>query len=292
MSMLPVPLAVLAALLNAAASVLQRRANLSLPEDRAFSVRLLFDLIRRPAWILGIFAIFFGFLAQAAALTIGTVATVQPLLVVELPLTFMLAAAVSRSRPRRSEWAASGMLTAGLALFLYCLAPSGGDPLGASPTAWLVGMIVTLTVEAAAVLVGRASTGHRRAAWLGIATGIGFGLTAALTAASGAAYQQYGMAGVFSAWQTYAIMMLGPLSFFLLQNALQAGSLVASQPGLTLANPVVAVAWGIGVFGEQVPGGAWTAGVVLGAILIGIGTLVLARSPLLSEQREPTSAAL
>jgi len=44
--MVAVPLAVRAALLNAAASVLQRRGNQSLPEDRASSIRLLFDLIQ------------------------------------------------------------------------------------------------------------------------------------------------------------------------------------------------------------------------------------------------------
>ena len=41
-----------------------------------------------------------------------------------------------------------------------------------------------------------------------------------------------------------ALALVGPTSFFLLQYALQAGSLAASQPGFTLINPLTAVLWG------------------------------------------------
>ncbi|MDQ3899383.1 MAG: hypothetical protein M3319_02650, partial [Actinomycetota bacterium] len=85
-------------------------------------------------------------------------------------------------------------------------------------------------------------------------------------------------------WQTWALVILGPLSFFLLQNALQAGDLVASQPGMTLADPVVAVVWGLTVFGEHARGGPWLVGTFLGAGLLIVGTLVLVRSPLLHDE--------
>jgi len=281
-SMLAVPLGLLAALLNAAASVLQRRAGSEESDERAFSVHMLLELARRPVWFLGILAMFVGFVVQAIALTLGSVSTVQPLLVAELPFTFMLASVVFRARPSRSEWLATASLTAGLVLFLLCLGPEGGGPLAVPRWQWLVGLAATGAVEGVAVLLGLASSGHRRAALLGIATGIGFGLTAALTAAAGAAYHQQGLLGVLLAWQTYAILMIGPLSLYLLQNALGAGSLVASQPGLTLANPVVAVGWGVLVFGERTRGGGWTVGVVAGALLIAAGTVLLARSPLLT----------
>ena len=280
--MLAVPVALLAALLNAAASVLQRRAGSEKSDERAFSVRMLLELARQPAWGLGIVALVAGFSAQAVALTLGSVATVQPLLVAELPFTFMLASAVFRVRPSRSEWLAAASFTAGLALFLLCLGPEGGDPLAVPPWKWLLGLAVTGAVEGGAVLLGLATSGHRRAALFGIGTGAGFGLTAALTAAAGAAFHQQGSLGVLTAWQTYAIPPIAACSFYLLQNALRAGSLVASQPGLTLANPVVAVAWGMLIFGERPRGGGWTAGVVAGALLIGIGTVLLARSPLLA----------
>lgn len=280
--MLAVPMALLAALLNAAASVLQRRAGSEESDERAFSLRMLLELARQPAWDLGLLALVTGFAAQAVALAMGSVATVQPLLVAELPFTFMLASVVFRVRPNRSEWLATASFTAGLALFLLCLSPEGGDPLAVPPWKWLLGLAVTGAVEGVGVLLGLVTSGHRRAAFLGIGTGTGFGLTATLTAAAGAAFHHQGLLGVLTAWQTYAIPLIGALSFYLLQNALRAGSLVASQPGLTLANPVVAVSWGILVFGERPRGDGWTAGVLAGALLIALGTVLLARSPLLT----------
>src|SRR4051794_20115344 len=90
--MIAVPLALLAAVCNAVASVLQRKAARSAPASEAFRLALMWDLIRRPAWLLGILALIGGFVFQATALGFGGLALVQPLLVVELPVTMVIAA--------------------------------------------------------------------------------------------------------------------------------------------------------------------------------------------------------
>ncbi|MDQ2706641.1 MAG: hypothetical protein M3Z25_02970 [Actinomycetota bacterium] len=74
--------------------------------------------------------------------------------------------------------------------------------------------------------------------------------------------------------------------FLLLQNALQAGRLVASQPGITLANPVVALVWGIGLFHERIHTGWWLVGAGVGAALLTGGAVLLSRSPLLDPQHQ------
>ena len=112
---------------------------------------------------------------------------------------------------------------------------------------------------------------------------MGFGFTAALLSQVGAAHKDAGFTGVATSWQTYVLIGLGPGFVFLLQKALQAGSLVASQPALTLANPIVGASFGIAVFGEHVRGGGWLALAVLGALLILACTVILARSPLLHD---------
>jgi hypothetical protein len=277
-------LALVAAVLNSCASVLQRRAGADEPDERAFSLRLLLDLVTRPVWLAGIAAMLVGFLVQATALTLGDIMVVQPLLIAELPCTLLLAAAVFHTRLRAWEWTAVGLLAVGLAAFLVCLGSSSGGAATAGLTAWLIGLAVTLGLAGALVAVGYYSHGTRRAGWLGIATGIVFGLTAVLVAGVGAAYRN-GLVGVLTAWQTWALVILGPLSFFLLQNALQAGDLVASQPGLTLADPVVAVVWGLTVFGEHARGGLWLVGTFLGAGLLIVGSLMLVRSPLLHDDQ-------
>jgi hypothetical protein len=66
------------------------------------------------------------------------------------------------------------------------------------------------------------------------------GLIAVLASAILSAGAAGGISGVITTWWTYLLILTFPVGFLLLQNALQAGRLVASQPGITLANPLVA----------------------------------------------------
>jgi hypothetical protein len=79
------------------------------------------------------------------------------------------------------------------------------------------------------------------------------------------------------------VLVLGPAGFVLLQNALRAGRLVASQPGMTLANPLVAVGWGVTAFGERVNTAGWLVLAGFGAGLMVTSTITLARSPALAD---------
>jgi drug/metabolite transporter (DMT)-like permease len=242
---------------------------------------MLWRLAHRSDWLGGIAAIVVGFLCQAAALATGPIALVQPILVLELAFALILAQVVFRSWLHRREWGAVIGMSAGLAVLLYALQPSGGDPARAAAGAWVLGIGVTFAISAIFAAIGYRSTGSRRAAFFGLATGVGFALTAVLLTSIGAVYSTAGWSGVVSSPQTYLLIVLGPVYFFLLQKSLQAGSLVAAQPALTLSNPVVAMAFGVVVFDERVRAGSWLALAVAGALGIAASTAVLARSPLL-----------
>ena len=283
---LSVVLAVLAAAGNAAASVLQRRADAAEATDDAGGLRLIWRLAHRRDWLGGIAALVVGFLLQAAALATGPVALVQPILVLELAFTLLLGQVVFRSSLHARDWAAVVGMSAGLAGLLYALQPEGGDPMDVPAAAWVAGIAGTIAASAAFVVIGYRSTGSRRAAFLGVATGIGFGLTAVLVAGVAAAHSRSGFSGVVASPLTYLLIVLGPGYFYLLQKTLQAGSLVASQPALTLSNPVVAVVFGVVVFGEHVRTDGWLALAVAAAALIAVCTVVLARSPLLHGEEE------
>ncbi|WP_239155626.1 hypothetical protein [Amycolatopsis sp. FDAARGOS 1241] len=120
--------------------------------------------------------------------------------------------------------------------------------------------------------------------------GVWFGFTAALVAAMTAAFNE-GIGEAVRTWQTWALLVVGPTGFLLLQNALRAGRLVASQPGFTLANPLASIGWGVAVFGEQVRDGVWILAQAGGAALVAAGTLLLVRSPLLHGPQGATEQA-
>lgn len=291
---LAVFLAVLAAVANAAASVLQRKAARREPDRGGLSLHMLLDLARQPAWVGGILTILVGFALQAAALAAGPILLVQPVLILEVAFTLLLSTLVFRSRLHLREWVAVLGMSGGVALLLVAFAPGGGDTRDVPAAAWILGSVVTVAVAGLLTLLGHRSRDARRAAFLGVATGIWFGFTAVLVAGVMGALAG-GIAALPGTWQLYALVVAGPLGFFQLQNALRAGRLVASQPGLTLANPLVSVGWGIAVFGEQVRGGPWIVAQVAAAAAVGAFTVLLSRSPLLHGEQgrseEDSSAA-
>lgn len=279
--MLVAVLVLTAAAVGALGLVLLRKATQAEPERAEFSLALLWLLIRaRPVWAAGIATIVASFVLQVMALAGGPVSTVQLLVVMELPFVLVLSRLLLHGRLRILEWSAIAAMTLGIAVLLLSLSPAGGDPNSADLVTWLIGLVATTTVIVAALVAGRWARPVARTALAGIAAGAMTGLIAVLAKAVTAAAGR-GFVAVLATWQIWTLLVVGAAGFLLLQNALQAGRLVASQPGITLANPLVAVVWGVGVFQERVQTGWWLLGTGLGAVLLAGGVVLLSRSPLL-----------
>ncbi len=65
----------------------------------------------------------------------------------------------------------------------------------------------------------------------------------------------HGFGTIFTGWQLYAMVATGGLGMFLVQSALNAGRLIAAQPGLTLSDPIISILWGVLAFHERVRAG-------------------------------------
>src|SRR6185437_12234306 len=271
------------------------------------SLRQIRDLLRQPVWFGGIAAITVGFLLQASALGEGELSVVEPVLVLELPFTLIVASWVFRSRLGLREWLPTAAMTAGLAGLLYLLAPSAGAPPNLQWYGWLAGVGGNLLLVGFLVLVARRGSlkgavkkdsgqqdasekrGSFRAAVLAVAAGSAFGLTAALMKAMTRTFEA-GIGHAFTDWPIYAMVATGALGMFLTQSALNAGPLIAAQPGLTLSAPLISVLWGVMAFHEQVRQGWFILGQVACAAVIVAGVIMLARSPLLADDSADNSA--
>lgn len=270
--------ALMTALSNASASVLQRRAARDAPPGRAFKLSLFGYLARRGVWIAGVGMTIVAALCQATALATGPIALVQPLFIVELPFALLLAGLVMRRRLPRRSWMAVGVVTCGLAVVLACAAPSGGTD-RAPAALWTLALIAVAGFEAVLLTAAVRTKGHARAGLLGLAAACGYALTAALMKQAMAALGE-GAAQFFSAWQLYATAAVGVGSLFVLQNALQAGSLVASQPMLTMGDALISVCLGVLLFSETIRLGWWLVPQIVGLLAIAVGYVELSRSPI------------
>jgi drug/metabolite transporter (DMT)-like permease len=276
---LPVLFALAAALSNAFATVLQRRAALSVPRSQGFRVGLMLDLLRRPAWVGGILAVVVAGVCQALALATGPLTVVQPLFVLELPFTLVVASLITRRRLPRPAWLAVSGVVAGLGVALVGASPDGNRT-RVELDRWLpvlavcAGVVVVLSLTAL-----RRPEGRARAALLGSAAAVGYALTAGLMKTSMHILADEGLVGFLSSWQTYAFGAAGVCAVFLLENAMQAGPLVASQPALTLGDATVSLTLGIVVYEEHIRAGWWLLPELLGIGLIVAGVFALARVP-------------
>jgi drug/metabolite transporter (DMT)-like permease len=279
--------AVLTSLSNAAASVLQRRAASEAPVDGAFRLSLFAYLVRRRVWLAGIGMVVAAALFQAAALGTGPVALVQPIFIIELPLALLIAGLLFRSRLPRRSWIAVAAVTVGLAVALAAAAPSGGVD-RASNHMWVLALIATGGFETLLLICALRVRGEPRAALLGLAAACGYALTAALMKQAMASLAD-GAGAFFTTWQLYATAAAGIGSLFLLQNALQAGTLVASQPMLTIGDALISACYGGLLFAEDIRFGWWLVPQIFGLLAIGIGSIELARSPLASGQSPAAS---
>jgi drug/metabolite transporter (DMT)-like permease len=284
---LSVALVLLSAAVGALALVLLRKAALDEPGPPVFSFAVLWSMLRhRPVWTAGVAAMVVELLVQVLALATGPISTVQVLVVMELPFCLVLSRLVLGGRLAVREWSAISAMTVGVIVLLAALAPQGGDAVSPAPATWLFGLTATVAAIAIVLAAGRRTGAAPGTALAGIAAGMSAGLVAVLvkpvTSIAG-----HGVAAVLATWQAWAALGAGAAAFLLLQNALRAGRLVAAQPGITLANPLLAAFWGVVVFHEQVRTGWWLSGAGLGAALLVAGAVLLSRSPLL-EGREET----
>jgi hypothetical protein len=295
-TMLCVFFALLTAGSNACAAVLQRKAAAQVPPERSMHISLLADLVHRRVWLAGIGMVIVASVAQAAALATGPIALVQPIFIIELPVTLVLAALANHNRAalKRLPWAAIITTTAALGLGLAVAQPHGAIE-SAQNTSWVLVLIATAAFETVLIIMATGAKGEPRAALLGLAAACGYALTAALMK-NAMADLEGGAVQFFTNWHIYATAVAGVGSLFLLQNALQAGSLVASQPMLTVGDALISISYGVVLYSEVLRVGWWLVPEIIALGFIIFGCVQIAKSPLAQEasglMKETTSPVL
>ncbi|MFY9888339.1 MAG: DMT family transporter [Streptosporangiaceae bacterium] len=274
-----IPLALLASICTATASVCQRLGARD-SQTSGVDVWLVFRLARRPVWLAGIASMILGFVFQVTALHYGALALVQPILALELLFVFGYMAFLGSRTVRRRDWLAAAAMSAGLGLFLFAASPSGGRQ-HAPPSLWLLAGLITLAVVLCGLGVAFGLRRHmqrsdsQRAAILGALTGVAWGFVAAVIKEF-SYHLNNGLTGVFTNWSVYVLIGAGAASLLLASHALAAGPLAASQPGFTILDPLAASLLGLFLFGEHFQAGTvdlFFEAVALALILAGVSAL-------------------
>ena len=290
-------LAVVASFCTATSSVCQRLGAAPAPGGERLSPRLVLYLVKQPIWLVGVASMILGFVFQVAALHFGDLALVQPILATEVLFVFAYMAVAGTKRVARQDWLAAGAMAVGLGVFLFTANPSGGR-LHAEATSWwlagvsVLGLTAVATVMAFAPLRrGMPVSPARKAATLGVATGISWGFVAAVIKEL-SAHTNSGL-GLFLTWSPYVLVAVGATSMLLSTHAFQAGPLAASQPGFTIVDPLVASLLGVFIFSEHIslsPVAIVIEAAALAALVAGV--VAISRSQLVQGQTHEDEAGL
>ncbi len=275
MTWLAALLALGAAALFAVGAVAQQQAAAVLVDARG--LRLIGRLLRSPRWLAATLGNVAGYVLQAAALAVGSLLVVQPLLVTTLVFALPLGARWNRRRITRSQMLWALTLGIALAVFIVSSHPDGGAdvaPFAAWRSAFVVCGALVVVVGAAAT----AASGRRRALGFAVVAGTCVGFASALTK-SVVHLLGRGPVVVLGHWEVYALIGAGALGVFTQQLAFQAGSLEISFPATMVLDPVVSVLVGIDALHERIDAtaGEWVLIAVSGVLLV-VGTVALARA--------------
>ena len=243
-------------------------------------ITLVRKLVRRPLWLAGWFINLISFGVQAAALQVGSVALVQPVLVTQLLFTLPLASAWCRRWPQARDWLSGLAISSGLAVFL---AVRGAAPLKGEPDRVNV-IIAGLSITVAVVVLTLASARRRpsvHATLIAVAAALCFAMSAVLMKLTAADLLMRGVGATARDWVGYALALATLAGLLLEQGAFAAGSLSAAVAAITITNPLTSYVLGIVAFDVKPPTGIGVLAALAGAgTLLIVGVVGLAHSPI------------
>ncbi len=271
-------LALGAAFFIAVGDVIHQRTAHDVTDEPVGYLGLFTRLLKDRQWWLGSLVSALGFGLQAAALGLGSVLLVQSLLVTSLLFALPINARATRRPVSRAQWAWAALLAAAVAVIVTVGNPTAGYSRAALEVWTGVGAVLApalvLCVVGARVLAGRPAA----AVLLGVVSGALWGLFAVLTKGVVERLGD-GLWALLESPELYLWAVVAVAATAWQQSSFRAGSLTASLPTMTVAEPVVGSALGVLVLGETLrPGRDGWVFLILAIAVMVVATVALARS--------------
>ncbi|HYI32241.1 MAG TPA: DMT family transporter [Glaciibacter sp.] len=238
--------------------------------------RQLLLLLSRPSWVLGTVMLGLAIVLQLVSLNYAPLIVVQPLGAIALVITTILNARISRVSPTRESLIAIAMCIGGIGLFVTVAAFTAIDaPIDDQK---LVTILIILAVVLSAVAISFFFLRNQfKAIYYIVCAGVLYGFVATLAKVIIERVQNANFE-----WLTLTclvgLLLAAALGAYFVQNAYSSGPPDLVIAGLTVIDPLVAVAIGILVLGEASQAPLWAAitFVVAGAVAIW-GVFLLAK---------------
>ncbi|MFI2643081.1 hypothetical protein [Streptomyces sp. NPDC018610] len=251
--------------------------------DAGGDAALLLRALRQWRYVAGLGLDGLGFLLQVVALRSLPIYAVGAALASSLAVTAVAAARLLRVRLSGTEWAAVGVVCAGLAMLGLASGAEGHEG-GSAALRWVM-LGAALAVLALGAVAGRLPE-RGRALLLGLGAGFGFGVVEVTVRL----VDSLSPAKLLADPAAYALVLGGGAAFLLLTSALQRGSVTTATAGMVIGETLGPAAVGVVWLGDRTRDGlAWLA--VLGFAVAVAGALALARFGEAPAEEDPAVSA-
>ncbi|KQQ19991.1 multidrug DMT transporter permease [Rathayibacter caricis DSM 15933] len=236
----------------------------------------LFALLSRPSWVVGTLMLGLAVVFQLTSLGFSPLIVVQPLGAVALVITAVMNARVSRVRLNKASIRAIVLCVGGVGTFVLVAAFNAVDKSIRTPQ--LITILVILGVVLVVFVVAfRVFRRKARAIFYILGAGVVYGFVATLAKVV-LNRIKFGEFDPLTVVCIVALLAASALGGYFVQNAYSSGPPDLVVAGLTVIDPLVAVAIGIIVLGEAQYAAPWAIPlfVIAGAVAIW-GVLLLAK---------------
>jgi drug/metabolite transporter (DMT)-like permease len=269
-------LALGAAFFIAIGDVIHQRSAHGITDEPVGHLELFTRLLRDGRWWLGSLVAAAGFALQAAALGLGSVLLVQAILVTSLLFALPVNARLGHRRVTRWEWLWAALLAAAVVVIVTVGNPTAGHS-HASWKTWTAVVVVLGPVLVLCVLGAGFVKGPASAVLLGFVSGALWGVFAVLTKGVVDRLDD-GLWALLRTPELYVWALVAIAGTAYQQASFRAGSLTASLPTMTVAEPFVGSVLGVVVLGEALrPGDAGWFTLVVAVVAMVVATAALAR---------------
>jgi drug/metabolite transporter (DMT)-like permease len=242
----------------ALAAALQQRGQFVLARrgEAVEGINQLFKLVLVPVWVLGTLILLTGYGTQGAALDRGKLVVVQPLLVTTIVWALPLGYLLTNQHVASRQILGAVVVVVGLALFVLVGDPDAGVNDTADRNFVIASLVICVIVAALLAWVHRKTAPALRAAVLGVAAGLLFGLSASFDKpVIDDLHVSIGQAA--GDWRTWALLGFGFIAFLIQQLSLATGQLAPAMAAVSVANPAVSVVLGILLYQERLTRPPW-----------------------------------
>jgi hypothetical protein len=271
-------LAVSAAVGFGVGMTLQQHDARQVPFGRSLHLSTLAVLLQRPVWLAGVGASGVAFLLQIAALRVGAVVVVQPIVTASLVVCLALTSWWRRSPLGASRWMAIAAVVAGLFVFLRIASPRPSAVSHVSAVAWFLETVLVAIIVVSNSRLARIRSGLVRGICVGVAAGVANAYVASLARGLGLALHRGFLVAAWTPYP-YALVLAAAGTVLLVQAIYQADAVHVSLPVATVCEAVGSMVLGIAVLGERPTlGGARGSIAVVAFAAAAAGLVYLARA--------------